>query len=315
MIEVEGLVKVYDGFRGRGTRALDGVTFTVPQGSVFGFLGPNGAGKTTTIRIAATILPPTAGAVRVGGHDAVREPIAVRRLVGYLPENPGFYPALTAAEHLEFWSEFYGVPRRERRSRAKSLLEQVGLRDAGRQKVKGFSLGMKKRLVLAQSLLHDPPIVILDEPAGGLDPYGVIYFRKLVADLHREGKTVFLSSHLLSEVQQTCSVVGIIQRGRMVAVDTPEALSKRILGESPARIMVESKDISEPAIEAVRGIPHVTSIERTEWGIVVAAEPGHDVRAEVNRALVLAGASVVSLWMQEPDLEEVFTRLTGGGAT
>lgn len=314
MIEVEGLVKVYDGFRGRGTRALDGVTFTVPERSVFGFLGPNGAGKTTTIRIAATILPPTAGTVRVGGHDAVREPIPVRRLVGYLPENPGLYPTMSALQHLEFWSEFYGVPRRERRPRAKALLEQVGLRDAGRQKVKGFSLGMKKRLVLAQSLLHDPPLLILDEPAGGLDPYGVIYFRKLIADLRRQGKTVFLSSHLLSEVQHTCSLVGIIQRGRMVAVDTVEALARRILGENPARIMVEARDLGDAALEAVRGVPHVASVARTEWGLAVASEPGVDVRAEVNRALVLAGAQVASLWMQEPDLEEVFTRLTGGGA-
>ena len=315
MIDVSGLTKVYTRARGDGAKALDGATFTVPDKSIFGFLGPNGAGKTTTIRIAATILPPTSGTVRVGGHDIVGEPIAVRRLVGYLPESPGFYPSMTASQHLEYWAEFHGLPRRERRPRAKALLEQVGLTDVDKQKVKAFSLGMRKRLVLAQCLLHDPPILILDEPAGGLDPYGVIYFRRLIADLHRQGKTVFLSSHLLSEVQQTCSTVGIIQRGRMVAVDTVEALSKRILGGSPARIMVEATNVTEGAVEIVRKIPHVISVENTEWGLVVSAEAGRDVRAAVNRALVQAGVEVTALWMQEPNLEEVFTRLTGGAPT
>ena len=200
VIDVQGLTKVYTRARGNGAKALDGATFTVPDRSIFGFLGPNGAGKTTTIRILATILEPTEGTAIVEGHDIRTDPLAVKAAIGYMPEYPGYYPTMTAEEHLDYWGRFYHMPKAERAKRGKELLDLVGLGQERTKKVKAYSHGMLKRLGLAQALLHDPRVLILDEPAGGLDPYGIIFFRKLMKDLNREGKTILLASHILSEV-------------------------------------------------------------------------------------------------------------------
>jgi ABC-2 type transport system ATP-binding protein len=170
MIDVQGLTKVYTRARGNGARALDGATFTVPDRSIFGFLGPNGAGKTTTIRILATILEPTEGTATIEGHDIRTEPLAVKVAIGYMPEYPGYYPTMTAEQHLDYWGQFYHMSKEERANRGKELLDLVGLGEERAKKVKAYSHGMLKRLGLAQALLHDPPVLILDEPAGGLDP-------------------------------------------------------------------------------------------------------------------------------------------------
>ncbi|MFQ5874142.1 MAG: ABC transporter ATP-binding protein, partial [Dehalococcoidia bacterium] len=216
MIEIDSLVKIYDGRR--GTRAVDGISFNVARGDLFGFLGPNGAGKTTTIRILATLLQPTEGSARIDGHDILEDPLAIRELIGYMPENPGFYPTMRGMEHLLYWAEFYGIPKAERLRRAKDLLALVELGEAGMTKLKAYSHGMRQRLTLAQALLNDAPVLIMDEPAGGLDPTGMRFFRELMKRFQAKGKTIFLSSHLLSEVEMTCRTVGVIHRGRIVEV-------------------------------------------------------------------------------------------------
>ncbi len=313
MIDVQGLTKVYSRGRHDEQKALDGASFAVPERSVFGFLGPNGAGKTTTIRILATILPPTSGTALVDGLDVVQDPIAVKGSIGYMPEFPGYYPTMTADQHLDYWGAFYRMPRADRRKRAAELLDLVGLRDERTKKVKAYSHGMLKRLGLAQALLHDPPVLILDEPAGGLDPYGIIFFRKLMKDLNKQGKTIFLSSHILSEVAQTCTHVGVINKGKIVAVDTMEGLASRIGGAGAVRCLIEAHNVPDAALRGLLDIKHVKDVQRTDWGIVVTMDT--DVRSSVNAFLVGLGVPVVGLKLAEVTLEDAFVALTGGEAT
>ena len=310
MIEIRGLTKVYQRSRGDGQRALDGVDLSVPKGAIFGFLGPNGAGKTTTIRILATILEPTEGTAAVDGHDVRADPIGVKATIGYMPEFPGFYPTMTGEQHLDYWGRFYRMPAEARAARAQELLDLVGLGEERTKKAKAYSHGMLKRLGLAQALLHDPPVLILDEPAGGLDPYGMIFFRNLVKELNKQGKTVFLSSHILSEVAQTCTHLGIIHKGKIVATGTMDAIQSRLGGAGSTKALVEAKDIPDLALRGLLGLEHVRDVQRTDWGLVVAMDA--DVRPAINRYLVSLGVEVSGLKLAETTLEDAFLALTGG---
>ena len=311
MIDVSGLTKVYARGRRDPQRALDGATFSVPDRSIFGFLGPNGAGKTTTIRILATILAPTAGTALVDGHDVVRDSLAVKAAIGYMPEFPGYYPTMTAEEHLDYAGAFYRMPKADRRKRARELLDLVGLADERTKLAKAYSHGMLKRLGLAQALLNDPPVLVLDEPAGGLDPYGIIFFRKLMKDLNRAGKTIFLSSHILSEIAQTCTHVGVIDRGHIVAVDTVEGLQTRIGGAGSVRCLIEAPNVPDAALRGLLEIKYVRDVQRTDWGLVVSMD--RDARASVNAFLVGLGVPVLGVKLAEVTLEDAFVALTGGG--
>ena len=311
VIEVEGLVKSY----GRGTvRALDDVTFTVPKGDIFGFLGPNGAGKTTTIRILSTVLDPTSGTIRIDGHDLAEDPLAVKERLGLMPDEVAFYPTLTGEQHLRYYASFHKIPRADARKRAKDYLERFGIGDAAGKKLKAYSHGMKKRLALAQCLLHDPQVIIMDEPANGLDPQGMRYFRDLIRALNREGKTIFLSSHLLSEVEHLCERVGIIDRGHMVAVDSIANLMARLAAGTPTILHVVATDVSDAALAALQEVPGVTSVARTHGGVDVTAEARSDVSADVSKTLVLAGARLRELRSEQRSLEDLFLALTKGGA-
>ena len=309
MIVVEGLAKTYAGGRKASARALDGVTFQVPDRSIFGFLGPNGAGKTTTIRILATILEATAGKAAIAGHDVREEALKVKATIGYMPEYPGFYPTMNAAQHLDYWGQFYRMSKADRRRRSKELLELVGLAEHRDKKVKAYSHGMHKRLGLAQALLHDPPVLILDEPAGGLDPHGIIFFRNLMRQLNHDGKTIFLSSHILSEVQQTCTHLGVIHRGKIVAEGSSEEIQAKLGGAAAPKALVEARDVPDAIVAGLRERPHVTDVARTDWGLLVSMDA--DVRADVNRYLVAQGVMVLGLKLAETTLEDAFLALTG----
>jgi ABC-2 type transport system ATP-binding protein len=310
MIDVEGLTKIYQRSRANGSKALDGLTFSVPDKSIFGFLGPNGAGKTTTIRILATILSPTDGTASVAGHDILREPLAVKASIGYMPEFPGFYPTMTAEQHLDYWGRFYRMAKGDRRKRSKELLDLVGLGEERTKKVKAYSHGMLKRLGLAQALLHDAPVLILDEPAGGLDPYGTIFFRNLMKRLNREGKTIFLASHILSEVAQTCTHLGVIHRGKIVATGTTREIESRIGGSGTTKALVEAKSVPDSALRGLLSVRGVKEVARVDWGLVVTMD--EDVRPAVNAFLVAQGVQVAGLKLAEITLEDAFVALTGG---
>ncbi|UCE75154.1 MAG: ABC transporter ATP-binding protein [Methanomassiliicoccales archaeon] len=306
MIETRGLTKNFNGFC-----AVDRIDLTVKKGDIFGFLGPNGAGKTTTIRMLTTILSPTSGTASVCGHDIISESIEVRRLIGLMPESPGFYENMSALSILQFYAEFYGIPKNERKKKSAELLEIMGLGDFMKKKIKTYSHGMRKRVALAQALINDPELLILDEPTGGLDPQGSYSFRQMIRGLRDRGMTVFLSSHILPEVQQLCNRVGIINHGRIVAVDTIENLANRIVARGKRNIFVTGEGITAPMLDEVARLQGIMGIQPYETGINFVADSQFDLAPEINRILVTGGARVRSIYLSEPTLEDIFLSLTG----
>ena len=306
MIETEGLTKKFKDFT-----AVDKIELEVKRGDIFGFLGPNGAGKTTTIRMLTTILTPTSGSATVCGHDIRSEPIEVRKKIGFMPESPGFYQNMSAIDILVFYAEFYGIPKAERKKKAVELMEMMGLRDFMRKKIKTYSHGMRKRVALAQALINDPELLILDEPTGGLDPRGTHSFRARIKGLRNKGMTIFLSSHILPEVQQMCNKVGIINRGNIVAVDTIENLANKIVSKGNRNVFVTADGITQVMIGQIQAIPGILAIHPWEAGINFVVDSQVDVAPEINQILVMGGARVRSIYLSEPSLEEVFLSLTG----
>ena len=303
-VVVEGLTKRY----GRFT-ALDGVSFSVSRGSIYGFLGPNGAGKTTALRILATLLLPSGGHAWVAGEDVVARPEHARRHIGYMPDFFGVYDDLTVREYLEFYAQAQGVPRGQWRKAIDDLLELVDLGPKREEYVETLSRGMKQRLGLARCLVHDPEVLLLDEPASGLDPRARVEMREVLKEIARMGKTVVISSHILPELADLSTEVGIIHRGRIVAsgpvgqivarLGTERVLEVRVLGQA---------EQAGHVLEAQRGVGGVEVVP--EEGLVRAAFAGGvEAQAAVLAALVGAGVPVVS-FTAAAGLEELFLALT-----
>ncbi|HZY94417.1 MAG TPA: ABC transporter ATP-binding protein [Candidatus Bathyarchaeia archaeon] len=305
-IETEKLTKVY---RGKKTPALQELDLKVDGGELFGFLGPNGAGKTTTIRILVTLLRPTKGRASVAGHDVSQEPAEAMQSVGFMPENPGFYSTLSGRQHLDYWAKLYGLNRESLKDKINMLLKRVGLSDAADRKAKTYSLGMKRRLALAGSLISDPELLILDEPSLGLDPEGMVFVRSLLKELQEEGRTIFLSSHLLSEVEKLCTRVGIISHGRLLRVDTPRALTQ-ILGGTGRVLEVETRGVDSAILEKLKSIEGISRLEMQGNLLRVYGQLGDETVAEVNKQLATAGVAILSSRRLEPNLEDAFLDLT-----
>ncbi len=308
MIAVEALEKRF----GR-QQALDRVDFSVPQGEIFGFVGPNGAGKTSTIRILATLALADAGSATVGGIPVAEDPHGVRELVGYMPDFFGVYDRLTSLEYLEFYAACHGVARRRRRRVAQELLELVDLGERASDQVDTLSRGMKQRLGLARALVHDPSVLLLDEPASGLDPRARIEMRELVRELRRMGKTILVSSHILPELEELCTWVGFIDAGRMVAVGPMADIRERAAGR---RLRVELADPSEAALAAagaaIEGRSGVIGVTRVEGGLEVAVETGFGDQ-DLLRHLVRRRIAVRAFAPAMGGLADAFMRLTGPG--
>jgi ABC-2 type transport system ATP-binding protein len=307
MIEVESLTKRY----GRAT-AVDGVSFRVEKGEILGFLGPNGAGKTTTMRILTCYLPPTGGTARVGGYDVFSQPMEVRRRVGYLPESPPLYPDMEVRDYLDFCARIKGVPSKERASRVGDAVEKCRVGDVRSTLIGKLSKGYRQRVGLAQAILHNPDVLILDEPTAGLDPKQIIETRELIRGFGGD-HTVILSTHILPEVSMTCGRVVIINKGRVVAEDSPENLTRRLTGAGTLRLEVRGDESS--ILEAVRGVAgvlgaHVRGGHDGAVIVDVEAESGTDVRAELARAVVSGGHGLLGLQQQGMSLEEIFLHLT-----
>ena len=224
IIEVENLTKTYK----KDRTAVDDISFTIEENAIFGFVGPNGAGKTTTIRILTTLLKPTRGKVTIAGHSVSEDPQAVRRLIGYMPDFFGVYTDMTVWEYLDFFSACYDVPAAERPALVKDLLELVDLSHRRDDFVDDMSRGMKQRLCLARTLVHDPQVLVLDEPASGLDPRARVEFRELLTELRNMGKTIFFSSHILADIAEICTEVAILEAGQMVIQGDIEVLRQRM---------------------------------------------------------------------------------------
>ncbi len=307
VIETQDLTKI---FKSEDVTAVDNINFKVEKGDVFGFLGPNGAGKTTAIKMLSGALDPTEGSAEIVGYDIVDEPLKVKEKIGVMPEEPGFYGNMTGREHLKFYVEFYDSDKYE--ENIEKVIEQTNIGDYVDRKVKGYSHGMKKRLALAQSLIHDPEVLILDEPTGGLDPQGTHFFRNFIEKLHEEGKTIFLSSHILSEVQEVCNRVGIINKGEILEVDLIENLSEDIAeSKGEYKIKVEAEGINDEIFNEIEDIEGILSLQKTEIGLTAMVNDD-DLSTKINSKLMGNGVKVKSINIKEPDLEEIFLNITEG---
>ena len=307
MIEVQHLSKRYGPFT-----AVDDVSFSVGAGEILGFLGPNGAGKTTTMRIITGYMPATEGSVTVAGYDVFAQPIEAKKRTGYLPETPPLYPDMTVRDYVTFVARIKGVPSREIRGRVDDVMKKTHIADMAARHCGKLSKGYKQRVGLAQALIHNPDVLVLDEPTAGLDPKQIIEARQLITELGGS-HTVVLSTHILPEVSQTCSRVVIINKGKVVAVDTPDNLTARLRGSETMYLQVHAPgaDVA-PALSALAGVTRVKA-ETQANGLVsveVDSEQGRDVRRDLAAAVVHQGWGLLELRPMRMSLEDIFLSLT-----
>jgi ABC-2 type transport system ATP-binding protein len=321
----DGVVEVADLRRSYRTRtgilksekkvveAVRGVSFSIERGELFGLLGPNGAGKTTTIKMLITLLLPTAGTARVLGHDVVAAPREVRRHIGYVfGGDRGLYERLNALDNLRYFAELYGVPPREQKQRIGSLLELVGLTGREKERVEGFSRGMRQRLHIARGLLHDPEVLFLDEPTIGIDPVGARELRATIGALREQGKTILLTTHYMFEADELCDRIAVIRDGRIVAEGSPDVLKKRVTGGHV--LEVETFGVPDSEVDAVRGLAGVRSVAVEDRGqaqlLLVQVEPGAEVTSGVLARL--DGTRIGRVGSREPTLEDAYVELVSG---
>jgi len=305
MIEVSNLTKNYDGHW-----AVRGISFTVQGGDIFGFIGPNGAGKTTSIRILSTLLDPTSGTVTVDGKSVVSQPEEVRRRIGFMPDNFGVYERITVWEYLDFFAAAYAMPRRERRAAIEGILELTDLKGLRDRLTGELSKGMRQRLCLAKTLVHDPKVLILDEPANGLDPRARIEFRALLKELRNMGKTILISSHILTELSDLCTSVAILEKGRVVASGSLESIKRQLQPGVVFRLEV----LGDPAAAraALQDVAGVSVRNTQNSAVLFQIEGGREQVPEVVRALVAREVAIVGLQEVKTDLEGLFMQLTKG---
>ena len=307
MIEVQHLTKRYG-----PVTAVDDISFSVERGEILGFLGPNGAGKTTTMRVLTGYMPPTEGKAIVAGYDVFEHPIEAKRRTGYLPETPPLYPDMTVGEYLSFVARIKGVPRAERKARIGEMLEKTRIADMANRACGKLSKGYRQRVGLAQALMHNPDVLILDEPTAGLDPKQIIETRQLIKALAGD-HTIILSTHILPEVSQTCQRVVIINRGRVVAVDTPDNLTSRLRGSETMYVQVDAAGAD--VVSVLQRIPGVTRVGITDTkqqviGYEVDSEAGRDVRRELAAAIVGRGWGLLEMRPMRMSLEEIVLHVT-----
>ncbi|MDD5557357.1 MAG: ABC transporter ATP-binding protein [bacterium] len=303
-IEARGLSKRFD-----AVPAVDGISFTVRRGELFGFLGPNGAGKTTTINLLTGLARPDAGTIGINGVDCSTDPKAAQHLIGVVPDESNLYPELTGFENLCFCGALYGMRKNERRARAGELLGVFGLADAADRKFAGYSRGMKRRLAIAAGIIHEPPILFLDEPTTGIDVAGARQIRRLIADLHESGTTVFLTTHYIEEAERLCDRVAFIVAGRIVGIDTVERF---IQPERDRHVMqVSCLNVPDGTLrELAEGFPDSRFQDLSGGVIRVEADSAVPVGSLV-RFLEERGAEVTEARRMRPSLEDVFVRITG----
>ncbi len=307
MIQVENVTKLYGGHV-----AVDGLSFSVEKGEILGFLGPNGAGKTTTMNIITGYLSATEGTVKVAGYDVLEEPLEVKKRIGYMPETPPLYGQMTVREYLDFVSDIKQVGRAEKKRGMEKIMDLVKIGDVQNRLIKNLSKGYRQRVGLAQALVGNPPVLVLDEPTIGLDPKQIIEIRTLIKELGKE-HTIILSSHILPEVSAVCERVLIINKGKIVASDTPENLSRRLTGKS--RVLVRIAGTEEEVRQVLAGVPGVKSVEAQgsvepeTFDFLVEAENEEDIRRPLFSAVSRAQLPVLLLKPVDLTLEEIFLQI------
>ncbi|MBZ0279856.1 MAG: ABC transporter ATP-binding protein [Anaerolineae bacterium] len=315
IIETKALHKRYGKFE-----AVNGLSLEVPGGSIYGFVGPNGAGKTTTMRMLTTLTRPTAGEAWVAGHSVTQEPRAVRRAIGYMPDEFGVYDDMRVWEYLDFFAACYDIPEANRKRLIDDLLELVDLTHRRDDMVDKLSRGMKQRLSLARTLAHDPSILILDEPASGLDPRARVEIRELLVELSKMGKTIFFSSHILADVSEICTHIGIIEAGKMVAQGSMEQMRAQLMPHREILVTVRDEETAEKVktlVSEVQGIVNVEILEpkagRSRVRIDFTGDD--DGVAAINQKISSAGIAIMGFTEETKDLEAMFMRVTKGIVT
>ncbi|MBP2132827.1 ABC-2 type transport system ATP-binding protein [Methanomicrobium sp. W14] len=303
MIKTENLTKEYN-----GKKAVDNLNLEVGDGEVFGFLGPNGAGKSTTILMLAGMIEPTSGSCTVDGINVALDPLKGKEILGYLPEDVGFYRNLTGYENLDYLGKFYPITKSEREERIETLLKSVRLNDVP-QKVGEYSRGMNQRLGLALALLNDPKVIILDEPTANLDPEGVLRYREIIKELEKEKKTILICSHVLSEVRAVCNTLGIISQGKLVARGSVEDVEDELIVQSNTPQKIVIKSINPDVYGFVESIsnPEILGVDRTENGVEIRVKK--DIREEIAKELDGNCCGITEMYLDRPGLEDLFLKV------
>ena len=313
MIEVTNLVRRY----GKHV-AVDDASFKIEKGEVVGFLGPNGAGKSTTMNILTGYLSATEGIVKIDGQDILEYPTEIKRKIGYLPENPPLYPDMTVKEFLSFAAEIKGIPANSRTEKMNQVMETVGVQDVSKRLIKNLSKGYKQRVGLAQAMIADPHVLVLDEPTAGLDPKQILEIRALITELGKD-RTIILSSHILPEVSAVCKRVLIINKGKIVADGSPENLARHILGGSHIHLRLDGSETAvRSAMDKVSSIKRLEFRESQEDGTVetiVEAEGEKDIRRDISRALAAENIPILMMRSIDMSLEDIFLNLTTSETT
>lgn len=315
IIETKDLKKRYGKFE-----AVNSLSLHVPAGSIYGFVGPNGAGKTTTMRMLTTLTRPTSGEAWVAGHSVIQEPRAVRRAIGYMPDEFGVYDDMRVWEYLDFFAACYDIPENNRRKLIDDLLELVDLAHRRDDMVDKLSRGMKQRLSLARTLAHDPSVLILDEPASGLDPRARVEIRELLVELAKMGKTIFFSSHILADVSEICTHIGIIEGGKMVAQGSMDDMRAQLMPHREIIVTVRDQETAERVKTLVASMPGVLDVQFLEpksgrSRVRIDFTGDDEGIAAINQALTGAQISILGFTEETKDLEAMFMRVTKGIVT
>lgn len=306
ILEVHNLVKQYGNFV-----AVKGVSFDIAEGEIFSLLGPNGAGKTTTIAMLSTLYTPTSGEAFIAGHSVTKEPMAVRRVIGVVPQDLALYEELTARENLHFWGQMYGLGGRPLKTRADEVLEQIGLKDKANQRIKTYSGGMKRRVNIGVGLLHQPRLLFMDEPTVGIDPQSRRAILDTVKDLNQQGMTLLYTTHYMEEAQELSHRVGIIDHGQMIALGTQKELTQQVGQRDTLRLHVSEDHHAAQLAQALSDAPGVIQVSAIEHEVVVIVPSAEEALAPIVTLANEAGIKVRSVDIQEPNLEAVFLHLTG----
>ena len=306
ILEVKELVKKYGDFT-----AVNGISFDIKEGEIFSLLGPNGAGKTTTISMLSTLYIPTSGEASIGGHSVTKEPMAVRNLIGVVPQELALYDDLTARENLNFWGQMYNLSGRTLKIRVDEVLEQIGLADKAKDRIKTYSGGMKRRVNIGVGLLHKPRLLFMDEPTVGIDPQSRRAILDSVKTLNQQGMTVLYTTHYMEEAEELSNRVGIIDHGELIAMGTQAELNRQV-GENDTLVLhIDENQNGEALAAAVRKIRGVLKADVTDHTVTVIAPEAEEIMAPVIIKANELGTKIRSVDIQEPNLEAVFLTLTG----
>jgi ABC-2 type transport system ATP-binding protein len=306
ILEAQNLVKKFNDFT-----AVDGVSFAIEEGEVFSLLGPNGAGKTTTISMLSCLLAPTQGDAVIGGFSVDKDPMAVKKVIGVVPQDIALYDDLSALENLMFWGRMYGMGGAALKQRVTEVIEQVGLADKAKQRVKTYSGGMKRRINIAVGLLHKPRLLFMDEPTVGIDPQSRRNILDGVKDLNQQGMTVLYTTHYMEEAQELSHRVGIIDHGKLIALGTQHELTQMVGQLDALRLHLPEGQDAGPFVEALRGLPEVRQVTTADHEIVLIVPVAQEAIPPVFTQADRLGFKIRSVEIEEPNLEAVFLHLTG----